>query len=187
MMVKMGPILFASVCIGCAAQGSLAQSETYSPGGGKGGEKPVKATKPTKPATGLRREGEVLFGGEKPRAGSEGEAATLELIREDRLRLDWATDSAFRFFPVLPDEEFGYCLHQADLATNKVLALAGRSEVRDFLDTLLIDRTYLSLGAVIWAFSEVVLVLLAGTYAVVGVTLHLVRFIRHRLMVSRTA
>jgi len=31
-----------------------------------------------------------------------------------------------------------------------------------------------------------VLVLLAGTYAVIGVTLHLVRFVRHR-MVSRTA
>jgi hypothetical protein len=70
---------------------------------------------------------------------------------EDHLRLDWTTDSAFRFFPVLADEEFGYCLHQADLATNKILALAGRSEIRDFLDTLLIDRTYLSLGAVTWA------------------------------------
>jgi CDP-diacylglycerol--serine O-phosphatidyltransferase len=44
----------------------------------------------------------------------------------------------------------------------------------------------ITLGAVIWAFSEVVLVLLAGTYAVLGVALHLVRFIRHR-MVSRTA
>jgi hypothetical protein len=70
---------------------------------------------------------------------------------EDHLRLDWTTDSAFRFFPVLPDEDFGYCLHQADLATNKILALAGRSELRDFLDALFIDRTYLSLGAVIWA------------------------------------
>ncbi len=70
---------------------------------------------------------------------------------EERVRLDWTTDSAFRFFPAQPDEEFGYCLHPADLATNKVLALAGRSEVRDFLDTLLIDQTYLSLGAVVWA------------------------------------
>jgi hypothetical protein len=70
---------------------------------------------------------------------------------EDRVRLDWTTDSAFRFFPVLPDEEFGYCLHQADLATNKVLALAGRMEIRDFLDILLMDRTYLSLGATMWA------------------------------------
>jgi CDP-diacylglycerol--serine O-phosphatidyltransferase len=42
------------------------------------------------------------------------------------------------------------------------------------------------LGAVVWAFSEVVLVVLACTYAVAGVLLHLVRFIRHR-MVSRTA
>jgi hypothetical protein len=49
---------------------------------------------------------------------------------EDHLRLDWTTHSAFRFFPAVPDEEFGYCLHPADLATNKVLALAGRSEIR---------------------------------------------------------
>jgi hypothetical protein len=70
---------------------------------------------------------------------------------EGRVRLDWTTDSAFRFFPVLPDEEFGYCLHEADLATNKVLALAGRLEIRDFLDIILIDRTYLSLGAIMWA------------------------------------
>jgi hypothetical protein len=70
---------------------------------------------------------------------------------DERLRLDWTTDSAFRFFPVQPDEDFGYCLHLADLATNKVLALAGRSEVRDYLDVLQIDHSYLSLGAVIWA------------------------------------
>jgi CDP-diacylglycerol--serine O-phosphatidyltransferase len=40
--------------------------------------------------------------------------------------------------------------------------------------------------AVIWRYSEYALVILAGTYAVVGVTLHLVRFVRHRL-VSRIA
>ena len=72
-------------------------------------------------------------------------------LGNDRVRLDWTTDSAFRFFPVQPDEEFGYCLHQADLATNKVLALAGRSEIRDFLDILQIDHDYLSLGATLWA------------------------------------
>jgi hypothetical protein len=70
---------------------------------------------------------------------------------ESRLRLDWATDSAFRFFPVVPDPEFGYCLHTADLAVNKVLALAGRTEFRDFLDILYLDHTYLSLGALVWA------------------------------------
>jgi hypothetical protein len=70
---------------------------------------------------------------------------------DDHLRLDWTTDSAFRFFPAQPDEDFGYCLHPADLATNKVLALVGRSEIRDFLDILQLDREYLSLGAIIWA------------------------------------
>jgi hypothetical protein len=70
---------------------------------------------------------------------------------EDRVRLEWTNDSAFRFFPVQPDEDFGYCLHPADLAVNKVLALAGRTEIRDFLDILSIDETYLSLGAVMWA------------------------------------
>jgi len=69
----------------------------------------------------------------------------------DHLRLDWSEDSVFRFFPVQEDEEFGYCLHQADLATNKVLALAGRGEVRDFLDILQLDQNYLSLGAMMWA------------------------------------
>jgi hypothetical protein len=69
----------------------------------------------------------------------------------DKLRLDWGYDSAFRFFPVKPDPEFGYCLHEVDLAINKVLAIAGRSEVRDFLDILYIEATSLRMGAVIWA------------------------------------
>jgi CDP-diacylglycerol--serine O-phosphatidyltransferase len=42
------------------------------------------------------------------------------------------------------------------------------------------------LAGMIWVYSEFVLVILACTYAVVGVVLHLVRFVRHRL-VSRTA
>jgi len=39
---------------------------------------------------------------------------------------------------------------------------------------------------VIWRYSEYALVILASTYAAAGVALHLVRFVRHRL-VSRTA
>ncbi len=70
---------------------------------------------------------------------------------DDQLRLDWTTDTAFRFFPVVPDEEFGYCLHQADLAVNKFLALTGRAEFRDYLDVLQLDETYLGLGALAWA------------------------------------
>jgi hypothetical protein len=67
------------------------------------------------------------------------------------VRLDYCYDSAFRFFPVQPDADFGFCLHPADLATNKILALAGRSEVRDFIDALYLHRSYLSLGAMCWA------------------------------------
>lgn len=42
------------------------------------------------------------------------------------------------------------------------------------------------LVGVIWRYSEYALMILACTYAVVGLTLHIVRFFRHRL-VSRTA
>lgn len=71
--------------------------------------------------------------------------------RGETFRLEWAFDSAFRFFPVEKDEVYGYRLHMADAATNKVLALAGRTEVRDFVDVLHLDETYLSLGALCWA------------------------------------
>jgi hypothetical protein len=69
----------------------------------------------------------------------------------DSLKLEWCSDSAFRFFPVQPDPDFGYSLHQADLATNKVLALAGRSEFRDLIDILYLHDSYLGLGAICWA------------------------------------
>jgi len=42
------------------------------------------------------------------------------------------------------------------------------------------------LVALIWRYSEYVLVIIAGTYAVAGIVLHIVRFFRHR-MVARTA
>lgn len=70
---------------------------------------------------------------------------------DQRLRIEWAHDSAFRFFPVEKDEWLGFRLHPADAATNKVLALAGRSEVRDFVDVIHLHETYLSLGALAWA------------------------------------
>jgi hypothetical protein len=69
----------------------------------------------------------------------------------ESLRLDWCFDSAFRFFPIQPDPEFGFVLHRADLATNKLLALAGRSEVRDYIDVVHLHQTELSLGALAWA------------------------------------
>jgi hypothetical protein len=69
----------------------------------------------------------------------------------DSLKLEWAQDSAFRFFPLLEDAQCGYRLHEADAAINKVLALAGRDEVRDFVDILYLHSHCLSLGALAWA------------------------------------
>ena len=70
---------------------------------------------------------------------------------ERALKIEWAQDSAFRFYPVQEDEQFGYRLHHADAAVNKILALAGRSEIRDFVDVLHLDDGYLRLGALAWA------------------------------------
>jgi hypothetical protein len=42
-------------------------------------------------------------------------------------------------------------LHPVDLAINKVLALVGRDEPRDLLDTLHCHATILPLGALVWA------------------------------------
>lgn len=41
--------------------------------------------------------------------------------RGDRVRMEWARDSAFRFFPLVEHDELGLTLHPFDLATNKVL------------------------------------------------------------------
>lgn len=69
-------------------------------------------------------------------------------------RLEWVADSDFRFFPTMRDDTFGYMLHPADLAMNKVMAAAGRREVRDLVDVVTIEETILPLGAVIWAAVE---------------------------------
>jgi hypothetical protein len=69
-------------------------------------------------------------------------------------RLEWVVDSDFRFFPTMRDETFGYMLHPVDLATNKVMAAAGRREVRDIVDVVTVHETILALGAVIWAAVE---------------------------------
>jgi hypothetical protein len=70
---------------------------------------------------------------------------------ESSTKVEWAYDSAFRFMPALRNPLCGFQLHPIDLAVNKVLALAGRDEPRDYLDALFIDREMLPLGAVVWA------------------------------------
>ena len=68
-----------------------------------------------------------------------------------KTKLEWVSDSDFRFFPTLRDETFGYVLHPVDLATNKVGAAYGRQEPRDVVDLLTIHEGILPLGAVVWA------------------------------------
>lgn len=71
----------------------------------------------------------------------------------DSVVIQWAQDSAFRFFPLLSHEELGLVLHPFDLATGKMLALVGRVEPRDFVDTLTCDREVQPLGYLAWAAS----------------------------------
>lgn len=69
----------------------------------------------------------------------------------DATRVDWAHSSAWRFMPLVQDSAGGWLLHPVDLAVNKVLALAGRDEPRDFLDILFVHQRVLPLGATVWA------------------------------------
>jgi hypothetical protein len=69
----------------------------------------------------------------------------------DSVLMEWTRDSAYRFFPLVQHEDFGLALHPFDLATNKVLALVGRLEVRDWLDVLTCDGRIQPLGYLAWA------------------------------------
>lgn len=66
-------------------------------------------------------------------------------------RVDWAHDSAWRFMPLVREPLGGLLLHPVDLAINKVLALVGRDEPRDFVDVLFVHDHVLPLGALSWA------------------------------------
>ncbi len=65
--------------------------------------------------------------------------------------MQWARDSAYRFFPLVENETFGLTLHPFDLATNKVLALTGRLEVRDWIDLINCHHKIQPLGYLFWA------------------------------------
>lgn len=72
--------------------------------------------------------------------------------REDEAtQIDWAQDSAWRFMPVVKDPVGGYLLHDVDLALNKLLALAGRDEPRDYVDIHFVMDRVLPLGPLVWA------------------------------------
>jgi hypothetical protein len=101
---------------------------------------------------------------EQDRATLLATGFTLVLLRErpafveaevrrgtDSVLLQWVHESAFRFFPLVEDEAFGLALHPFDLATNKVLALVGRVEPRDWIDTLTCCERVQPLGYLAWA------------------------------------
>lgn len=75
------------------------------------------------------------------------------VIRKDgeAVILQWTHDSAFRFFPLVEHPELGLALHAFDLATNKILALVGRLEVRDWIDAMQCDQSVQPLGMLVWA------------------------------------
>lgn len=68
----------------------------------------------------------------------------------ETLEIDWAADSAFRFFPIERDTQLGWRLHLFDVATNKALALSARTETRDYVDIVELHKTY-PLAAICWA------------------------------------
>lgn len=65
--------------------------------------------------------------------------------------VQWAVDSAFRFFPLVRDPSSLPALHPFDLATNKALALIGRLEPRDWIDLLSCHEKIQHLGLLCWA------------------------------------
>ncbi len=71
----------------------------------------------------------------------------------DSVIFQWLQDSAYRFFPLVTHPDLGLVLHPFDLATNKVLALVGRVEARDWVDILSCDRLLQPLGLLMWAAS----------------------------------
>ncbi len=68
----------------------------------------------------------------------------------ESVEIDWAADSAFRFFPIEQDPQFGWRLHLFDLATNKALTLSARTETRDYVDILELHQRF-PLSAICWA------------------------------------
>lgn len=88
------------------------------------------------------------------RHGEWEKDATFRKARVTRgresLEIDWAADSAFRFFPIERDPNLGWRLHLFDIATNKALALSARTETRDYVDIVHLQKSY-PLAATCWA------------------------------------
>ncbi len=102
------------------------------------------------------------FAADRTHLTSMGYAVAVELalpgfvraivrLGDSATRVDWAHDSAWRFMPLQQAPFGGFLLSPIDLAINKLLALAGRDEPRDFVDILEVFATLLPLGPLCWA------------------------------------
>ena len=69
----------------------------------------------------------------------EALVASQDEYEPGRTHLQWVAEGLNGFFPAIEDEEVGFRLHFADLAVNKLMACAGRKELRDFIDMWMID------------------------------------------------
>lgn len=65
-------------------------------------------------------------------------------------KLEWALDSAWRFFPVQNDPLLCWRLHPFDALANKALAMGARAETRDMID-LVFHSPAFPLHAIVWA------------------------------------
>ncbi len=88
------------------------------------------------------------------RAGEWEHESTFRKAKVSRgnevVEIDWAADSAFRFFPIERDANLGWRLHRFDIATNKALALSARTETRDYVDIVELHKIF-PLAAICWA------------------------------------
>ncbi|MBA4387233.1 MAG: hypothetical protein C0404_04585 [Verrucomicrobia bacterium] len=82
---------------------------------------------------------------------TEGFIEAMVSRGSETVMVQWTRDSAYRFFPLVMDEELGLVLHPFDLAVNKALALVGRLEVRDWIDIINSHDRIQNLGYLFWA------------------------------------
>jgi len=71
--------------------------------------------------------------------------------KQESVKIEWARDSAWRFLPLERSDIAGFTLSRIDLVINKLLALVGRDEPRDYIDVVHLIESDLPLGAQIWA------------------------------------
>lgn len=72
--------------------------------------------------------------------------------RETKIQWFEDAETCLRFFPAEADDRFGFRLHDADLAVNKMLCLARRTSApRDAVDLLQLVSGAAPLGPLIWA------------------------------------